>query len=153
MLTLVFDKTMAGLPFEISGYATQNGGAFANFYDVRTPTATPDQIVVAYVQTTPLQPFKNGEDVTVVLRAARVWSTVLKQPKDAQPPGVAPQLWAGTPASAGSTWDDIKELAWVPSTGLNGWNDGQAAAGDANEAAAGDASEAAAGDVNFQTAH
>src|SRR5690242_16072390 len=81
MLTLEFDKSMADLAFEISGYATQNGGAFANFYDVKTPTAAPDETVVAYIETAPLRPFKNGEDVTVVLRAARVWAAVLRQPE------------------------------------------------------------------------
>jgi hypothetical protein len=152
MLTLVFDKSMAGLSFELSGYATQNGGAFANFYDVKTPTAAPDKTVVAYIETAPLRPFKNGEDVTVVLRAARVWATVLRQPEDAPPPGIAPHAWVGTPAPVGATWNDIRELAWVPSVGLHGWNAVQAAAGDANQAAAGDANRAAAGDANWAAA-
>jgi hypothetical protein len=136
VLTVEFDKTMAGLSFELAGSATQNGGAFANFYDVKDAEATEDGTVVAYVKTKPLREFKNGEDVTVVLRAARVWATVLTQAKDALPPGHAAQAWAGTQATDGTTWNNIRAVEWVPSTGSPAWNSVRASAGGATFPAA-----------------
>ncbi len=132
VLTVEFDPAMVGQPFEISGYATQNGGAFANIYDVKNAEKIPSGKVVAYVSTAPLKPFKNGEDITVVLRASRVWATVLIQALDDPEPGqgVAP-LKVGTPAGDGATWK-LARTAWVPSTGLPAWNAVQAPAGGAN---------------------
>lgn len=132
VLTVEFDANMADQSFEISGYATQNGGAFANFYDVQVPKEAEDGTVVAYVKAAPLQEFKNNENVTVVLRAARVWVTVLTQPKD----GPMPPQGSAAPAEDGTTWNSIRAVGWVSPAGSPEWNAGQPSAGGASFPAA-----------------
>lgn len=129
VLTVEFDAFMADQSFEISGYATQNGGAFANFYDVQVPKEAEDGTVVAYVKAAPLQEFKNNENVTVVLRAARVWVTVLTQPKDGPMPPQGSKVPAegDNPAEDGATWNSIRAVGWVSPAGSPEWNAGQAA--------------------------
>ena len=62
---------------EISGYATQSNGALAVFNDIKAvPKPNPDGSDYMYVEAAPSQRFKKGQAVTVVLRAARVWTTV-----------------------------------------------------------------------------
>ena len=134
VLTVEFDTFMADQSFEISGYATQNGGAFANFYDVQVPKEAEDGTVVAYVKAAPLQEFKNNENVTVVLRAARVWVTVLTQPKDGQVPqqGSNTPAQGGNAAEDGTTWNNIRAVGWVSPAGSPEWNAGQPSAGGAS---------------------
>jgi hypothetical protein len=135
VLTVEFDASAAGQPFEIAGHATQNGGAFANFYDVQVPITTPDNTVVAYVKTVPLQEFKNDENVTVVLRASRVWATVLKQtPADQMPPQIPaqPAEAAAPGAPDGTTWNSIRKVEWVSPAGVPAWNAAPAQAGGAS---------------------
>jgi hypothetical protein len=138
VLTVEFDEFMAGQSFEISGHATQNGGAFANFYDVQIPEETPDGTVVAYVKAAPLQEFKNDENVTVVLRAARVWVTVLTQPKDGPmpPQGSTVPAQGGTGAEDAQQWNNIRAVGWVSPAGSPEWNAGQPSAGGASFQAA-----------------
>jgi hypothetical protein len=67
---------------EVSGHATQSGGAFANFYDIRqVPKDEDPKLGYRYVTvaTDPIPPqrFREDQDVTVVLRVAMVWLTVL----------------------------------------------------------------------------
>jgi hypothetical protein len=71
---------------EISGQATQTSGAFANFYDIQPVPAKPEvpanpndtEHYCIYVTGAPIpHQFKNEDDVTIVIRAARVWLTVL----------------------------------------------------------------------------
>ncbi len=138
VLTVEFDASALDQAFEISGYATQNGGAFANFYQVKVPTELEDGTVVTYVTAPPLQEFKNGEDVTVVLRAARVWAVVLTQAKDV-PQGIAPAK-EGTTAEDGRTWATIKQLGWVSPAGTPTVSPAGTPAGDAGQAQAGGAS-------------
>lgn len=133
VLTVEFDAAAAGQPFEIAGHATQNGGAFANFYDVQVPASAPDGTVVAYVKSAPLQQFKNDENVTVVLRASRVWATVLKQTPAEQMPQAATQpAEAGPGAPDGTTWNTIRNVGWVSPAGVPAWNVGPAQAGGAS---------------------
>lgn len=137
VLTVDLGEAMSGQPVEISGYATQNGGSFANFYDVQTVEANPDRTVVMYVKATPSQEFRNGQEVTVVLRAARVWATVLTRTSDGQmpPPGQAASTEESTAAQDGATWD-IKTAAWLSPGPSPSWNPGQASAGGASFPAA-----------------
>lgn len=132
VLTVEFDASAAGQPFEIAGHATQNGGAFANFYDVKVAQAAPDGTVVAYVKAPPMEAFKKGEDITVVLRAARVWATVLKQtPPDQTPPEVVTEPVV-PPVQGGTTWNMVKKVEWVAPAGSPDWNPGTASAGGAS---------------------
>jgi hypothetical protein len=67
----------AGRSVEISGYITQNSGAFAAFYDIQTvlvPDPTDDASILTV--TVPRTELVSGEDVTVVTRVAELWSTV-----------------------------------------------------------------------------
>jgi hypothetical protein len=113
---------------EISGYASQNSGGFAIFYDMQPVKATPDGTVLMYIKSTPAQGFKNGEPVTVSLRAAKVWVTVLTESQDGQM----------TPASAtedptppeGTAWGTVTAVEWPSSGGpLPLSSAGQASAG------------------------
>lgn len=85
MLTVEVDDFPDGVPVEISGYATQNGGAFANFYDIQSVTKNPDGTGDVYVTATPTQGFTVDDTITVVLRVARVWVTVI-DPAGQNPP-------------------------------------------------------------------
>jgi hypothetical protein len=110
VLTVRVDDYQTGESLEISGQATQNGGAFAAFYDTKTvPEHNPDGTAYIYVEATPSQEFEKGRNVTVVLRAAKVWVTVLGD----SPPEQGPT--AHVEAGEGSTWNYIKAL-WPPDT-------------------------------------
>jgi len=67
----------AGRSVEISGYITQNSGAFAAFSDIQTVPVPSDDASFLTV-TVPRTELVAGEDVTVVTRVAEVWSTVLR---------------------------------------------------------------------------
>jgi hypothetical protein len=110
VLTVRVDAYQPGESLEISGHATQNGGAYAAFYDTKTvPEYNPDGTSYIYVTATPSQEFEKGRNVTVVLRAAKVWVTVLG---DSPPEGApVPHVEAGD----GSTWSYIRAL-WPPDT-------------------------------------
>jgi hypothetical protein len=73
---------------EISGQATQTAGAFANFYDIQQVPATPNgpadpgdppgtRHYEIYVTGAPIPHQFTDKDVTVVMRVAKVWLTVL----------------------------------------------------------------------------
>ena len=69
----------AGRSVEISGYITQNSGAFAAFYSIQTvPVPDPTDDASILTVTVPRAELVAGEDVTVVTRVAEVWSTVLR---------------------------------------------------------------------------
>lgn len=120
VLTVRVDNYRPGESLEISGQATQNGGAYAAFYDTQSvPEPNPDGTAFIYVKATPSEQFENGRNVTVVLRAAKVWATVLgESPPEQRPVGNV------VPAGDGSTWSYIHAM-WPP-------DDDQAPAG--NEA-------------------
>jgi hypothetical protein len=79
-LTVQLDDFDPGGTVELSGQATQTDGAFANFYEI---VKVPDKDAAGHsyvsVATSPLPPhkFRKDQDVTVFLRAAKVWVTVL----------------------------------------------------------------------------
>jgi hypothetical protein len=110
----------AGEPVEISGYATQANGAFANIYKIEQVPKMPDPgpatgppadpSVDVTVEPQSGVPFIMGEEVTVIIRAAKVWVTVLGQ--KSSPDGLTLE---SPPPGGPITWDDVREV-----TGLNG---------------------------------
>lgn len=122
VLTVLLDTFMVNKPVEISGVATQNSGGFATFYDIQSANENPDGTVLMYVTATPSVEFKKGEDVTVSLRAASVWVTVLgeSQNGEIQPlKGSEPDA-EGTSAQDGATWTSLKSVGY-PNVGAAGW--------------------------------
>jgi hypothetical protein len=120
VLTVRVDNFQPGESLEISGQATQNGGAYAAFNETQSvPERNPDGTAYIYVTATPSQAFEKGRKITVVLSAAKVWVTVLgTSPPEQRPVGNV------VPATDGSTWSYIQAM-WPP-------DDDQASAG--NEA-------------------
>ncbi len=79
----------AGTRVELSGTATQTGGAMATFYDIQDlPPAGPDGGSFLTVIAVPTTEFVAGEVITVVGRAAKIWATVLDEDPDDQRPGI-----------------------------------------------------------------
>jgi hypothetical protein len=116
VLTIQLEKDWVNESVEISGYATQNNGAFATFYDIQSGKENPAGKVVMFVKATPTAQFQAGEPVTVALRASRVWVTVLTETLDGQqsshpipaqtPPG-------GTATKDGTTWNTVTAVQWA----------------------------------------
>ncbi len=123
VLTVQLDEYLADQPVEVSGYATQNSGGFATFYAIQSAGANPDGTVVMYVRATPEKEFMTGEDVTVSLRAAKVWITVLTEDGEAAPhdqPGKAPD---------GTAWNHVKEVGWASAGPMPSWGAGRSSGG------------------------
>ena len=108
------DEYPAGSWIEISGHATQTGGAFANFYDIQpVPDPTTEDSrdgkphSDVYVKAHPLPPskFKLTEDVTIVVRVGKVWLTVLGRTYNPSEKGLA--------AGNGTKWDQLREWSEV----------------------------------------
>lgn len=115
VLTVKVDDYPPGEPLEISGHATQNNGAFAVFYDLQpVPEPNPDGTAYMYVKAPQSQEFEQGHDVTVVLRAARVWTTVLgeEQPEQGSATVVGPQV-QGESAGEGVNWNTVKAVTYA----------------------------------------
>jgi hypothetical protein len=114
-LSVELDASDSGTYVEISGSATQTGGAFANFYDIQqVPTASsdpgePDKRYVS-VSAHPLPPshFRDDQDVTAVIRVAKVWLTVLGRgyatSQEYPPP---------PPAQEGTKWDQVRKVSEI----------------------------------------
>jgi hypothetical protein len=135
VLTVEATEFTPGESLEISGHATQTGGAFGVFNDIQlVPEPNPDGKAYMWVTARASAAFKKGHAVTVVLRAARVWTTVVQpQPDPGSSTGlgaVIPPAGGDDPAGEGTTWNTVTEVAYaVPSS-----------AGNADPAPAGDAS-------------
>jgi len=134
VLTVRLDGFQHHESVEISGYATQNSGAFAAFYDIQPVKKYPDDNKIMYVKAAPSREFKDGEDVTVVLRAARVWITVLKQQQDGQVPYSLtdrPDLPPADLPSAedGTIWSGTTAAGYATAGGLFTWTAGETSAG------------------------
>jgi hypothetical protein len=122
-ITVVFDYADTDSYAEISGSATQSSGAFANFYDIKKVTPAPagalDDHPTASVSAHPLPPnnFVTNQDVTFVIKVAKVWLTVLgPDPKfDPNIPGQVP------------TWNVLKQVSVVTDGDDNGGSPGGAA--------------------------
>jgi hypothetical protein len=111
VLTVRLNEALAGEPVEISGTATQNSGGFALFNEIQSVSPNPDGTVIVYVKATPMKPFKNGEAITVTMRAATLWFTVLKEGPDG---GIlAADQPAPAPATEGTTWNSIQAVGWA----------------------------------------
>jgi hypothetical protein len=119
-LNVVVDDFKAGGYVEISGQATQTSGAFANFHDVKKvptgPNVPPDPYIpgdahhyCVSVSAIPIPPkiFSKDLDVTIFMRVARVWLTVLGERGGS---GDEPELHD---AVEGTTWDAVKEMSEV----------------------------------------
>lgn len=105
---------------EISGQATQVGGAFATFsqvVDVKNATKEDDgYFVTVTANAVPPTRFKKNQDITVFARVARVWVTVLGEPDAAQSEEV------GTTADPTTTWEEktssqLTNAAWSAQNG------------------------------------
>ena len=133
MLKIGVDEFTPGETLEISGHATQTGGAFAVFYDIQlVPEKDPDGEAYIWVKAPPSQDFKKGHAVTVVLRAARVWTTVLGEapPEPGSSPGQTEsatlQGLAQLPQSQGSdesadedtNWNDVRAVIYAGPSSL-----------------------------------
>jgi len=93
----------AGDYIEISGHATQTGGAFANFYAIKE---VDDPSISVPVQAQPLPPnqFRASEDVSIVVRVGKVWLTVLGRTWDKR---------EGETAGNGTRWDQLRKWSEV----------------------------------------
>jgi hypothetical protein len=128
VLTVKLEGFTAGDPIELSGYATQNGGAFAVFNDIqKVPEPNPDDTTIMYVTAAPSRDFEEGDAITVVLRAAMVWATVLEEGEEEEPStGHGPSISRPHLAEEGTSWGRIRSVTYpAPSMG----NDGHASTG------------------------
>jgi hypothetical protein len=107
-----FKTTEGGI--EISGQATQVGGAFAAFsqiVDIATATTETDAdgkellFVTVTADTIPPYRFKKEQDITIFVRVAKAWVTVLGE-HDAV---VGSEV--GTDADATTMWDRLRKAA------------------------------------------
>jgi hypothetical protein len=118
VLTLAVDDFLADDSIEISGFATQNSGGLATFYDIQPIIENPDGTRVVYTKATPAQEFHNGEDITVSLRAARVWTTVIT---GSEVGGISSEKSGGdtpgTPYQDGTILDNVRTVAWAAVSG------------------------------------
>ena len=107
---------------EISGQATQTDGGFANFYEIaQIPAiASPDGSLYVEVTATPIPPnrFRRDQDISVVLRVATIWLTVVgrqavqqqaEQQQQGQQQGQGPE--PASMAYEGMIWDDVKKVS------------------------------------------
>jgi hypothetical protein len=118
VLTVEVDEYAPSETVEISGYATQIGGALAVFNAIQSvPKPNPDGRTLMYVTAPPKGNFKKGLAVTVVLRAARVWTTVLGEERAEQgPPAQIPHTQStGDAGSAqeGTTWNVLEQVTYA----------------------------------------
>jgi len=100
-------KTTKG-SIEISGQATQVGGALAMISQVvdftKDATEEPDgYFVTVTANVVPPIRFKKDQDITVFVRVARVWVTVLGEHN------AAGSSVEGTDADPDTTWDEPKK--------------------------------------------
>lgn len=132
VLTVEVDEYAPGDTVEISGTATQTNGAFAVFNAIqRVPAPNPDGKTYMYVKAPPSEDFKKGHAVTVVLRAGRVWTTVLgeEQSEPGSPPRGPRLPSSGGDASAedGHAWSVVAKVTYAGPSSAG--NDGQTSAG------------------------
>lgn len=120
-------KPTAGV-VEISGQATQEGGAFAPIYATATvpgaPNGDTDEVeeagrsfVNVDVTENPAYPFRSGEAVTVFVRVSKAWVTVIGQST------LSSSVESGQVAPEGTTWEHHLADAHIggpkPSAGSN----------------------------------
>jgi len=105
---------------EISGYATQIGGAFANIYKIvpipaKANGSNDQPSVDVTVDPSPAKKFRKDQDVTVAIRVSKVWVTVLrvKPQTGRQPEDTVDQ---SSLADDSTTWDDVRQVSEMYST-------------------------------------
>jgi hypothetical protein len=131
----VDDFGSSGGYVEITGQATQTGGAIAPYSMVvpvpAKPNAGPDaddppgtEHYEVTVTATPMKAYQFWEDeeITVVTRVARVWLTVLESPS--QQSGQVGQTGSSQSAGNGTTWNYTKKVAQVTDGSGSGWGSG-----------------------------
>ena len=105
-VSMEVDAFMPGESVEISGYVVQtNPGAFATINEYQKINARLGETASLTVMATLApgsDPFQQGHDVTVFLRAAKVWVTVLADGQSQQS-GISPQL-----AEPGTVWGNTQ---------------------------------------------
>jgi len=109
------DPQYRGGGVEISGQATQDGGAFANIHAIkRVPTEPNGGPGVYYIDVTvdtiPPNQFRKDQDVAIFVRVSKAWVTVLGQ---LNPP---PAASSDQTADVGTTWDQVKEVSQLDGT-------------------------------------
>jgi hypothetical protein len=113
-----FKTTEGGI--EISGQATQVGGALAEISAIAQVPAAPngdngEYFVEVTADTIPPKRFRKDQDVTVFVRVSKVWVTVLGEHSTGPQPETTVQE-----ANDGTTWDIPREVipvngdAWPP---------------------------------------
>jgi len=128
VLTVKIEGFNPGENIELSGYATQDGGAFAVFNDLQTvPEPNRGNKILMYVTSLSSRGFAEGDAVTVVFRAARVWTTVLEEGEEGESSGYPTAPSPPELAEDGTSWSRRRSAAYPapPPAG----NDGHAAAG------------------------
>jgi hypothetical protein len=140
-LTIRVDDFKSGGYVEITGQATQTGGAIAPYNEVvsvpATPNAGPDpddppgtQHYEVTVKATPMKDFQfwQSEEITVVTRVARVWLTVLESASQVpSQPEQSGQKAPGQAAGPGTVWNQRKAVTPVTDGSGPGWGSGPAA--------------------------
>jgi hypothetical protein len=88
----------------VTGYATQSSGSMVTIFDTQTVDSVGfDGVANLTVYVTPPAQFKPEEEITIVISAAKVWATVLKN--DGTTTWNA-EYYPGAPGQGGqgSTW-------------------------------------------------
>lgn len=116
-ISVEVDPSDPGTYVEVSGSATQTGGAFANFYDIQpVPTApndpddpnSTDRYVFVSAHPIPPNKFREDQDVTVVIRVGKVWLTVL-----GKGPTVAETSDSFQKAGEGTMWNTVRKVSEI----------------------------------------
>jgi hypothetical protein len=114
VLTVKIEGFNSGETIELSGYATQVGGAFAVFNDLQTvPEPNPGNKILMYVTSLSSRGFVEGDAVTVVFRAARVWTTVLEEGEEGESGGYEKTGPPPELAEDGTSWSRRSSAAFV----------------------------------------
>ena len=123
-LSVGVDNFNPGDYVEISGTASQTGGAFANFYDIQPVPLTandpddpksPHRYIFVSAHPLPPNKFREDQDVTTVMRVGKVWLTVLgKDPTTTAEPEIP-----GDPAGNGAKWGVVRKVAEITGDGAN----------------------------------
>jgi hypothetical protein len=129
-LTVELDHPDSGSYVEVSGSATQTSGAYANFYGIgegtrgRSDPNGPNPTVNVSAHPLPPNKFRKDEDVTFVIRVAKVWLTVLG------PEGSTPEPETRvSPADEGTTWNQLRRVSHITDDDSSDGTDGSQAAG------------------------
>src|SRR5690348_12969771 len=114
IFSVIVDDYDPGDYVEISGAATQVGGAFAAIHKVVSVPAKPADPKAKASVDVPADPgtdkkFRKDLDVTVYIRIAKIWVTVLGE-GDPEPPKTTPPD-EGTPVDEGAKWGKIRHVA------------------------------------------